>query len=233
MTYYAYERISTREERHLQKYDRQHNAIKKYCAANHIDLDFERDVYQEDASGKDFNRPLFQKLVNTESLLNNKELKGKVHTGDTIIFKDLSRFTRECDNGYKLYMALRDNGVNMIFIDNPTISTEYIDALFNTAKAQGERVTSKALTNTIELLLIVELDRVEKEREIFIQRVKDGIKASKKKNGRPFGTTKLTPELEADIKAYIQDRSIQARPIIKKHGITYNTFYKYLKLIKM
>ena len=39
----------------------------------------------------------------------------------------------------------------------------------------------------IRLLLVTELDRAEKEREITVKRIKDGIKASSKKSGRKEG----------------------------------------------
>ena len=39
----------------------------------------------------------------------------------------------------------------------------------------------------IRLLLVTELDRAEKEREITVKRIKDGIKTSSKKSGRKEG----------------------------------------------
>ena len=96
---------------------------------------------------------------------------------DTIVFVEISRFTRECDNGYDKYMNLMHMGVNLVFIDNPIISTDYIKNLLDVANKQSHRIAKKALGNTIELLLLVELDRVEKEREIIIKRIKQGIAA--------------------------------------------------------
>ena len=62
----------------------------------------------------------------------------------------------------------------------------------------------------IRLLLVTELDRAEKEREITVKRIKDGIKASSKKSGRKEGQLdKMTPELEADIRKFLTDRSIK------------------------
>ena len=57
----------------------------------------------------------------------------------------------------------------------------------------------------IRLLLVIELDRAEKEREITVMRIKDGIKASQKKSGRKNGQRdKMSEELEADIKAFFR-----------------------------
>ena len=43
---------------------------------------------------------------------------------DTVVFKDISRFTREAENGYKKYMEWLERGINIVFIDNPTVSSE-------------------------------------------------------------------------------------------------------------
>ncbi|MFR2880551.1 MAG: hypothetical protein ACLTC8_06100 [Lachnospiraceae bacterium] len=49
-----------------------------------------------------------------------------LQAGDTVVFKDLYRFTREAGNGYKKYMEWLDRGINMVFLDNPTVSSDYI-----------------------------------------------------------------------------------------------------------
>lgn len=207
--YFAYMRISTKEERQIQRYARQENGIEYIYVA------------KEDESGKSFdNRKEWNKL---ERLLQN---------GDTIVFKDISRFTRETENGYKKYNELLQKGIDLIFIDNPTVSTPYIKKLLNVAEQQNI-VARTALDSTVKLLLIVELDRVEKEREIFIQRVTDGIKASPKKSGRKTGTPdKLTDDLKADIKQYINDRNIKQTDLMKKHNISRNTLKKYIAIVQ-
>lgn len=107
--FYSYMRISTEEERGLQKFTRQENAIKRYAKENNIEYLLE---FQEDKSGKDFTgRKQWQKL---ESI---------VQSGDTIVFKDVCRFTRQAEEGYSKYMELLNKGVELIFIDNQTIST--------------------------------------------------------------------------------------------------------------
>ncbi|MBE6050996.1 MAG: recombinase family protein [Clostridium sp.] len=214
---YSYQRISTKESTDKQSFKRQDKSIKKYAEDMQMDILLE---FNDDCSGKDFNRPQWKKL---ESIVKN---------GDTIIFKDVSRFTRQANEGYEKYMDLMNKGVNLIFIDNPTISTDYIKNLTNIANSQ-ELVTKTALEGTIKLLLIVELDRVQKEREIFIQRVRQGIQASEKKSGRKQGTLdKMSDELREDIKLYINDRSIKQVDLMKKHSISRNTLKKYVEILK-
>ena len=70
-----------------------------------------------------------------------------------------------------------EKGINLVFIDNPTISTDYIKQLGAVAEQQ-DLIIKKSIQNVIELLLLVEFDRVQKEREIIVKRIKDGINAS-------------------------------------------------------
>ena len=84
----------------------------------------------------------------------------------------------------------------------------------------------------IRLLLVTELDRAEKEREITVKRIKDGIKASSKKSGRKEGQLdKMTPELEADIRKFLADRSIKQIDLMNKYNISRNTLKKYIEYI--
>lgn len=216
--YFSYMRISTKEERGLQKYNRQEAAIKKYAATQKIEYVAE---YREDASGKTFDdRTEWKKL---ESLL---------HEGDTVVFKDISRFTREAENGYEKYMYLLQKGIELIFIDNQTVSTPYIKRLLNVAKEQN-LVAKTSLESTVKLLLIVELDRAEQERLILINRIKAGIAASEKRQGRKIGQLdKMTDELKADIKLYLGDRRIKQVDLMLKHKISRNTLKKYISLIQ-
>ena len=58
--FFSYKRISTKEERGLQKYNRQEAALKKYAAENGIEFVAE---FQEDESGKSFdNRKEWSRL---------------------------------------------------------------------------------------------------------------------------------------------------------------------------
>ncbi|MCM1265429.1 MAG: recombinase family protein [Candidatus Gastranaerophilales bacterium] len=216
--YFSYKRISTKEERGLQKYNRQTAAIDKYAKANNIEFVAE---FQEDVSGKSFdNRKEWNRL---ERLL---------QSGDIVIFKDISRFTREAEAGYKKYMELLEKGIDLIFIDNQTVSTPYIKQLLNVAEKQN-LVAKTSLESTVKLLLIVELDRVEQERLILIKRIKNGIEASEKKQGRSKGTLdKMSSELEEDIKLFLNDRSIKQVDLMKKYDISRNTLKKYTEIVK-
>lgn len=216
--YFKYMRISTKEERGKQKYNRQEKAIDTYARENGVEFVAE---FKEDESGKDFdNRKEWQRL---EKLL---------QSGDTVIFKDISRFTREAENGYTKYMELLEKGINLVFLDNPTVNTDYIKELLNVAEQQN-LIAKISLENTIKLLLYVELDRAEQERLILINRIKAGISASGKKQGRKEGVPiKLSETLKEDIREYLKDRNITKAEVMKKHNISRNTLIKYIDLVK-
>ena len=185
---YSYMRISTSEERDLQKFTRQESALQRYAKENDIEYLLE---FREDKSGKNFTeRKQWQKLEST------------VQPGE------------------------------LIFIDNQTVSTPYIKQLLNVAKAQN-LVARTSLESTVKLSLIVELDRVEQERKITVQRIKDGIEASSKRSGRATGKLdKMSDELKEDIQLFIKDRSIKQIDLMQKHNISRNTLKKYIEIVK-
>ena len=210
--YYSYMRISTDTER--QNFARQEKALKKYAEEQGIEYLIE---FAEEKSAKNFTgRKQFNKL---DKLL---------QSGDTVVFKDLSRFTREAENGYIKYMEWLARGVNIVFLDNPTISSDYILQMMNTAESL-DLVAKTSMEGTIKLLLIVELDRAEQQRRYISKAIKDGIAASDKGSGRKKGSLdKMTDELRHDLELYMHDRTITQNAVMEKHGISRNTLKKYV-----
>lgn len=75
-------------------------------------------------------------------------------------------------------------------------------------------------------------DRVQKEREIIVKRIKQGIQASEKIQGRKQGQLdKMSEELREDIRKFMVDRSIKQIDLMNKHNISRNTLKKYIKVI--
>lgn len=215
--YFSYMRISTKESTDKQSFNRQEKSLQAYADSNKIEYTLQ---FKDDCSGSTFKRPEWIKL---ERLLQK---------GDTVVFKEISRFTRQAEQGYNKYMELMNKGINLVFIDNMTVSTDYIKNLTRVAEQQ-DLITKTALESTIKLLLIVELDRVQKEREIIVKRIKQGIEASDKKSGRKHSTLdKMTDSLRTDIKEFLNNRTIKAIDLMKKHNISRNTFKKYVSIIE-
>ena len=219
MATYFYMRISTKESTDKQSFQRQYKALETYAKNNNLKFD-NRSIYKDDVTGSTFEREDW------------KSLEDILQKGDTIVFKEISRFTRQAEKGFKKYMELMGRGINLVFLDNQTVSSDYIMNLMEVAQNQ-QRIAKKALENTVELLIMVELDRVEKERETIAKRISDGIKASNKKNGRKTGQLdKMTEELREDLKKFMTDRSIKQVDLMKKHNISRNTLKKYIEVIK-
>lgn len=216
--WFGYMRISTKEERGLQKFTRQEKKLETWQQQNNISFIY---VGKDDASGKNFNREDWKRI---------DKLAGK---DDGIVFSDISRFTRgDTEEGYRKYMELFNKGVTLVFIDNPTVNTDYIKDLLNIAEEQNI-LTKVMVESIVKILIIAELNKVEQERQNIIKRITDGINASEKKSGRPVGKIdKMTEELEQDIKAFLEDRSIKQIDLMNKHSISRNTLKKYIEIYK-
>lgn len=228
--YYCYLRISTKEERGKQGYSRQEKALESYARKNHVAYQYGFD-FRDDESGKSFdNRKEWQKLEKI------------VSAGDTIVFKDICRFTREAENGYNKYMWLMEKGVNLIFLDNMTVSTDYIKKLLNIAETQ-DLIARESTKFIAKILLIAELDRAEKERLSISQRTRDGMAARKKQAeenglewhcGRKKGKLdKMSDSLRSDIVEYQSNRAIKQVDLMRKYHISRNTLKKYVKIVQM
>ena len=203
MATYFYLRISTKESNDKQSFVRQEKSLKAYAQANDM-IYSERYVYKDDMSGSTFNRKEWL------------ELESNLNENDTIIFKEISRFTRQAEQGYKKYMELMNKGINLVFVDNPTVSTEYIKQLTSIANSQ-QLVDKTALESTIKL----------------VKRIKQGIEASDKKQGRKVGQLdKMSNELRDDIVRFISDRTIKQVDLMNKHNISRNTLKKYVEIVK-
>lgn len=215
--YFSYMRISTKEERGKQKYTRQENSLERYARNQGIDYVIQ---FREDASGKSFiNRSEWNRLEKI------------IQSSDTIVFKDITRFTREAENGYAKYMELMSKGINLVFLDNPTLSTDYIKNLIVTSKNMNflEKTISEML---VTVLLAAELTRAEQERLTISQRTRDGMAASPNKAGRKLGQLdKMTEALKNDIRRYLTDRSIKQVDLMNKYKISRNTLKKYISLL--
>ena len=113
---YFYMRISTKEASDKQSFQRQYKALEKYADENDLKFD-NRTIFKDDVSGSTFNRDDW------------KALEGYLKSGDKIVFKEISRFTRQADEGFEKYMELMNNGIELVFLDNPTVSTDNIKQL--------------------------------------------------------------------------------------------------------
>ena len=102
---YAYARVSSQSQR----LDRQIRNILNYLGEDRALTK----LFKEKYTGTKLDRPEFQKLL--------KILKP----GDTVIFDSVSRMSRNAEEGFQLYMELLEMGINLEFINEPHINTDY------------------------------------------------------------------------------------------------------------
>lgn len=230
MCRYGYVRVSTKQ----QKTQRQIDNIKSF--------DTDAIIYEEKQSGKDIeNRAIFRKLLD------------KVKPGDSIIFDEVSRMSRNADEGYHLYMELLEKDISLVFLKERHIDTdEYKRRTQNhIARISSNNEKMDTLINGI-LDLVADFERenlkdnirlafqqAEHERKFLIKRVTEGKSKSDKHQGRPKGRCNIKSDKADHIKKVIMEQSkdfdgkFSDAKIMREYlqGIARNTYYKYKKEI--
>lgn len=232
-TVYGYCRISTPK----QSIERQIRNIKKEYP--------EAVIVQEVYTGtKVQGRKEFQMLLKSAT------------SGDTIVFDEVSRMSRNAEEGYQDYEKFFNRGVNLVFLKDPTINTDvYREALkgkigpaVNTGDTDSDKLMQTILDALNEYMLALvrkqiqlSFQQAEKEVEEVHQRTREGI-ATAKLHGKRIGTpkgSKLITKKSITSKKRIRELSkafggvLNDDDVRKICGISRNTFYKYKRELKM
>ena len=156
------------------------------------------------------------------------KLKAILKKGDTVVFDEISRMSRNADEGIKLYMELYDKGIELVFLKEPQCNTT---------------TYSETLKNRIELAF----QSAENEVKRLKERTKEGIETARlngKQIGRKTGakiTTKRSEEVKQIIKAKSKDFSgnmsdveviAYVKGITKGGKFSRNSYYKYKSELK-
>lgn len=173
---------------------------------------------------------------------NNLFKKAKI--GDTIVFDSVSRMSRDAEDGYKLYEALFNRGVELEFIKEPQINTAtYKKALTGGVELTGTTVdlilegVNKYLLALAKEQIKLAFIQAEKEVQDLRQRTKEGIETARL-NGKQIGLkkgtkliTKKSIQSKEQIKKYSKDfnGTLKDKDVIKLVGLARNTYYKYKK----
>lgn len=204
MKIYAYARVSTNETK--QSTERQLDAFKKWEKENNRKID---KIYEEYASGKSFDRKLYQ------------EMKDIIQKDDILIVKELDRFGRSMDKIKDEWNFFMNLGVRIIVIDMPLISSDL----------KGDKTLDmRFIANLVFEVLCYS---AEKEREKLSQRTKEALavkKAQGVKLGRKFS---LTDDQVKEFKLMYEDSSISIKTIAKHFGITDATVNNYVKQLEI
>ena len=179
---------------------------------------------------KVYGRKVFTKLLNV------------VKEGDTIVFDEISRMSRNEVEGFSLYQELYEKGVSLVFLKEPHLNTEtYKKALTNGVELTGTNV-DVILEGVNKYLMILAKDqirlafeRAEKEAKYNSVRTSEAMLVAKA-NGKRIGNSKGDK--------LVTKKSIAAKELIKKHSkdflgtltdkevitlakISKNSYYKY------
>lgn len=190
---YAYIRVSSRD----QNEDRQKNAMVEYGIAP-------GNIYMDKQSGKDFERPGYQRLLR------------KLKTGDTIVIKSIDRLGRNYDEILEQWRLLtKQKQVDIIVLDMPLLNTK-----------QGKDLTGVVIADIVlQLLSYV----AQTEREFLQQRQSEGIAAAKSR-GVQFGRRRIDrPEMYPEIKKAWEAGELTAGQAADALGVSRTTFFKWVR----
>lgn len=187
---YGYARVSTRS----QKEDRQLAALKDFGVA-------EERITVEKQSGKNFDRPLYQRLARA------------LRSGDVLVIKSIDRLGRNYDEILEQWAYItKTKRAAIVVLDMPLLDTR-----------EGRDLTGTLIADIVlQLLSYV----AQTERENIRQRQAEGIAAAKA-NGVRFGRERMEMPKEFDgLMALWSEGRISARRAALQLGISHHTFLR-------
>ena len=195
-------------------------------------------MYTESFTGTTTDRPSWNRLQKI------------LAEGDTVIFDEVSRMSRNAAEGIALYERLFDMGVNLVFLKEPHINTAVYKEKMQVHAAKLESTGSKATDRLLEAITqalhdyTIDLAReqielafmtAQAEVDFLHQRTSEGVRraqAQGKRVGRAPGAHVVT-EKERQAKKVIQKHSrafggaLSDPECIRLAGCSRNSFYKY------
>ena len=106
---------------------------------------------------------IVQEIFNGSRFLGRKELEKLLHSiqaGDTIIFDSVSRMSRNAEDGFALYELLYNQGVNLVCLKEPHISTDTYMKILQEKKISlnlnsEDEATDKSSCSPLSTLLMI------------------------------------------------------------------------------
>lgn len=188
---YGYVRVSSRD----QNEERQMIAMQEFGIEK-------KQIYLDKQSGKDFERPQYQKLLR------------KLKSGDTLVIKSIDRLGRNYDEILVQWRAItKQKKAAIVVLDMPLLDTR-----------QNRDLTGTLIADIVlQLLSYV----AQTEREFIKQRQKEGIAAAKAR-GVQFGRAPMERPAEyIRIKKLWCENKISAREAGRQLGVTHKTFLRW------
>lgn len=194
---FGYVRVSTREQ----------NEVRQLVALEPFRI-LKRNLYIDKQSGKDFERPAYQKLLR------------RLKKGDVLIVKSIDRLGRDYAEIIEQWRVItKEKCADIKILDMPLLDTTYAKDVLGTFIA--------------DLVLAVLSYSAQLERDSISQRQSEGIAAAKAR-GVQFG--RQEQELPADFeRLYAQWKGgeISASKLAEQCGFTRRTLYRRMKLLNL
>ena len=193
---FGYVRVSSKEQNEA----RQLIALEKM----HVPRD---SIFTDKQSGKDFDRPMYQKMLRI------------LRPGDVIYVKSIDRLGRDYQEIINQWQHItKDKGADIVVLDMPLLDTR-----------QGKDLVGTFVSDLVlQILSFVS----ENERQNILTRQKEGIDAALQRGVR-FGRPRCTrPENFDEIFQLYKCGSITGREAAEKCGISHSTFYRWLQVLK-
>ena len=189
---YGYVRVSTKE----QCEDRQLVALREFpVAENHI--------FMDKLSGKDFNRPQYQKLIR----------RLKPH--DILVVKSIDRLGRNYDEILDQWRVItKSRQADIVVLDMPLLDT---------------RQTGRDLTGTFVADLVLQILSyvAQTERENIRQRQQEGIAAARLRGVRFGRPRKQVPAEFEWVRQQWEQGRITSRQAARQLGVAQDTFLRW------
>lgn len=194
MNKYAYVRVSSKD----QNIDRQMSAMFKAGLK-------EESIFIDKLSGKNFNRPTYQRLVN------------RLHTGDELYIKSIDRLGRDYDEIIEQWRFLtKIKDVDIIVLDFPLLDT----------RNRINGITGKFIADLV-LQILSYVAQI--ERENIHQRQMEGIREAKAR-GIHFGRPKTSlPEGFEEVYQLWKSKRISQREAGKMLNSNHVTFRRWVE----
>ena len=190
---YGYVRVSSRDQ----------NEERQVVAMEEFGVEKKR-IFLDKQSGKDFERPQYQKLMR------------KIKSGDTLVIKSIDRLGRNYDEILIQWrMITKQKKAAIVVLDMPLLDTRQ----------------SRDLTGTLIADIVLQLLSyvAQTEREFIKQRQKEGIAAAKARGVR-FGREPMERPTEYnDVHLLWTQGKISAREAGRRLNISYKTFLRWAR----
>lgn len=219
---YGYVRVSTRK----QKKERQISNIKELYP--------DAIIFDEAYTGTTLDRPQWNKL------------EKKLKEGDTVVFDEVSRMSRNAEEGFKLYKTLYDKGISLVFIKEHTLDTENFKSTEQIATTGNDiadvyiEATNKVLMMLAEKQITKAFETAQHEVDFLHQRTSEGMRTSgagekirKARTGKTI-TTKKSIEMKQKIQKMAKDfgGNMTDKEVIETLKIARNTYFKYKRELR-